>query len=86
MKKMDKLIKFLLSTPVDASFDDVKRLLEALDFEEVRSSGSHHIFRHLDGRMQIIPKKGGKKVKQVYIKQIIKLLSLEDYEQEEQDN
>jgi hypothetical protein len=27
-------------------------------------------FRHEDGRMQIIPKKGGQKVKRVYIKQI----------------
>ncbi|MFM7907283.1 MAG: type II toxin-antitoxin system HicA family toxin, partial [Microcystis sp.] len=62
-------------------FEDVKQILEAFEFLEVRSTGSHHIFRHGDGRMQTIPKKGGQKVKKVYIKQIIKLLKLESINQ-----
>ncbi|MFM6282651.1 MAG: type II toxin-antitoxin system HicA family toxin [Dolichospermum sp.] len=50
----------------------------AFGFEEVRSKGSHHTFRHEDGRIQIVPKKEGQKVKGIYIKQIVKLLRLEE--------
>ncbi|WP_239005513.1 type II toxin-antitoxin system HicA family toxin [Gloeothece citriformis] len=59
---MEKLIKFILYTPVDASFVDIKRILEAFNFEEVRSSGSHHIFRHPDGRCRLSRKKGVKRL------------------------
>lgn len=87
MTQLQKLIKFFLSYPTEARFEDVKRLSTAFDFEEVRSSGSHHTFGHEDGRTQIVPKQGGKKVGKVYIKQIIKLLRLEDLdEQEEEEN
>jgi predicted RNA binding protein YcfA (HicA-like mRNA interferase family) len=79
MSQLNKLVRFVLSCPSEASFDDIKRLLEAFGFQEVRSSGSHIIFRHEDGRMQSVPKKSGRKVKGIYIKQIIKLLSLEDW-------
>lgn len=82
MTQINKLIQSILSSPIEANFNDIKQILEYFDFEEVRSSGSHHTFRHPDGRMQIVPKKGGKTVKRVYIKQIIKLLRLEEYEQE----
>ena len=84
MSQLSKLVRFVLSGPSEASFEDIKRLLEAFDFQEVRSSSSHVIFRHKDGRMQSVPKKNGQKVKEVYIKQIVKLLSLEDwyYDQE----
>lgn len=85
MSRTVKLIKLFLSNPPEASFSDVKYLLEAFEFEEVRSSGSHHIFRHTDGRMQTVPKKHGQKVKKAYIKQIVKLLRLEEwYDQEEE--
>lgn len=77
MTKRDKLIRFFLSYPSEASFDEVRQLLILFKFEEVRSKGSHHIFRHPDGRRQIVPKKHGQRVKEVYIKQIINLLRLE---------
>ncbi len=57
----------LLSQPPEIRFEDIKQILEEFEFLEVRSTGSHHIFRHEDGRMQTIPKKGGQKVKKVYI-------------------
>jgi len=86
MTQLAKLISFFLSCPCEASFEDAKRILIAFEFEEVRSNGSHHIFRHKDGRMLTVPKKAGKKVKEVYIKQISKLLRLEDWNvQEEED-
>lgn len=79
MSQLKKLVRSFLSSPSEASFEDVKRLLEAFDFQEVRSSGSHVMFRHKDGRMQSVPKQNGRKVKKVYIKQIVKLLNLEDW-------
>jgi predicted RNA binding protein YcfA (HicA-like mRNA interferase family) len=45
---------------------------------EIRSKGSHHAFENEQGEVIIIPKKGGKKVKRTYIEAIIKLLNLED--------
>ncbi|MFB2878305.1 type II toxin-antitoxin system HicA family toxin [Floridanema aerugineum] len=85
MSQLEKLIKFFLSYPTEARFEDVERLLTAFDFEEVRSKGSHHIFLHEDGRQLTIPKKGGKKVEKIYIKQITKLLRLEDYDVQKED-
>lgn len=85
MSRTAKLVKSFLSNPPEASFSDVEYLLRAFEFEEVRSSGSHHIFRHKDGRMQIVPKKHGQKVKGAYIKQIVKLLRLEEWYDQEED-
>lgn len=85
MSQLKKLVRFFLLSPSEASFEDVKRLLKAFGFQEVRSRSSHVSFRHEDGRMQSVPKKNGRKVKEAYIKQIVKLLRLEDwyYDQEE---
>ncbi|MCY7393197.1 MAG: type II toxin-antitoxin system HicA family toxin [Leptolyngbyaceae cyanobacterium CAN_BIN12] len=85
MSRIKKLVLFLLSNPAEADFSDIKRVLEAFEFPEVCSSGSHVIFRHADGRMQCVPKKKGRKVKQIYIKQVVEILELEEwlYEQEE---
>jgi predicted RNA binding protein YcfA (HicA-like mRNA interferase family) len=83
MAKFEKLIRSFLNEPVEVSFSDVKKLLEAFEFSEDNSSGSHHIFRHEDGRMITIPKKGGQKVKGFYVKQVNKVLRLEEwYEQQ----
>ncbi|HPA47335.1 MAG TPA: type II toxin-antitoxin system HicA family toxin [bacterium] len=35
------------------------RFLESLGFEEIRSRGSHHFFRHPDGRTATIPVHAG---------------------------
>ena len=66
MSQLEKLIQLFLSHPVEVRF------------EEVRANGSHHTFRHEDGRIQVVPKKEGQKVKGIYIKQIVKLLRLEE--------
>lgn len=85
MSKSDKLIRFFLTCPSEASFEDVRRLLEEFDFLAVRTSGSHVIFRHEDGRQITVPTKKGRTVKKVYIRQIIELLSLEDWYDQEDD-
>lgn len=77
MSKLEKLIAHLCSEPVEATFSDIQKLLEHFDFMEARASGSHHVFRHKDGRMIVIPKKSGNKVKKIYIKKVISLLDLD---------
>lgn len=78
--KLTKLVKRFLSEPPEVRFEEARYLLEAFGFVEVRSKGSHHIFRHPDKRMQItIPKSGGKRVKKPYVKEIVRLLKLEEW-------
>jgi predicted RNA binding protein YcfA (HicA-like mRNA interferase family) len=80
MSKLEKLIAHLRSEPTEASFSDVQKILEHLNFVEVRASGSHHVFRDQNGRMIVVPKKSGSKVKKVYIKKVINLLDSDRYE------
>jgi hypothetical protein len=41
-----KLLQKLLTSPTNARFDDVCRLVEAFGFRLSRVSGSHHVFVH----------------------------------------
>ncbi len=80
-----KLVKLFLSEPVEVRFEEVRALLNAFGFEEVRSKGSHHIFRNSAGRTQVVPKKSGQKVKRAYVKEIVDLLNLEEWYDNQQD-
>jgi predicted RNA binding protein YcfA (HicA-like mRNA interferase family) len=82
MGKLSKLIKYLLSRPPEARFEDISYVLEAFGYQEVRVRGSHHAFENEQGEVIVIPKKGGKKVKRTYIEEIIKLLDLENWQDE----
>ncbi|WP_083625854.1 type II toxin-antitoxin system HicA family toxin [Planktothrix serta] len=77
MTKLLKLVERLLAEPPEIQFSDINTLLEAFGFREIRSTGSHHIFRNDQGQNLVVPKTGGKMVKRTYIKQIIRLLDLE---------
>jgi predicted RNA binding protein YcfA (HicA-like mRNA interferase family) len=85
MSKLAKLIAQFLTYPAEVRFDEVYYLLIALGFEERRSKGSHHIFRNAEGLKITVPKKGGKMVKGVYVKQIVTLLNLEQWTDESAD-
>jgi HicA toxin of bacterial toxin-antitoxin, len=56
---LKKLVLSFLAEPSEVSFTDARKLLTTFEFEEDGVSGSHHIFRHPDGRMISIPTKGG---------------------------
>jgi predicted RNA binding protein YcfA (HicA-like mRNA interferase family) len=56
--------------------------LEAFGYQEIRAKGSHHAFENDQGEVIIIPKKGGKKVKRTYIEETIRLLDLENWQDE----
>ncbi len=76
MSKLDKLIIQFRKKPPEVSFEDVVYVLKAFGFEEKRSKGSHHSFRDTQGRKITIPKKGGQKVKGIYVRKIVELLDL----------
>ncbi|MEL7459246.1 MAG: type II toxin-antitoxin system HicA family toxin [Pseudomonadota bacterium] len=63
MSKLEKLIASLLGDSSDHAFSDLKKVLLKFGFVEDRSKGSHPIFRHEDGRRQVIPKKHGRRVR-----------------------
>lgn len=85
MSRLRKLVNRFLSEPPEVRFDDVYFLLKAFGFEEIRSKGSHHIFRNTDGLKITVPKKGGKMVKGIYVKQIVQLLNLAEWTDESAD-
>jgi predicted RNA binding protein YcfA (HicA-like mRNA interferase family) len=72
--------------PPEVRFEDVRYLLEAFGFEEKRSKGSHHSFRDSQGRKITVPKKGGQKVKGIYVQQIVELLNLEEWSDEDTES
>ncbi|MGK7879559.1 MAG: type II toxin-antitoxin system HicA family toxin [Crocosphaera sp.] len=77
MSKLEKLIQKILRYPPELSYNDVYYILTKFGFQEISAQGSHHTFRN-DKRQKItIPKKGGQTVKRTYLKQIVKLLELD---------
>jgi predicted RNA binding protein YcfA (HicA-like mRNA interferase family) len=81
VSRLQKPVEQFLTFPPEVRFEDVRLLLEAFGFEEKRSKGSHHIFEDAQGKVLTIPKKGGKKVKRVYVKRIAELLNLETWQE-----
>jgi predicted RNA binding protein YcfA (HicA-like mRNA interferase family) len=80
MGKLEKLVEQFLNKPHFRWFiEELLYLLEAFGFEEKRSKSSHHSFRDSQGRKITVPKKGGQKVKGVYVQQIVELLNLEEW-------
>jgi len=77
--RLRTLVDRLLADPPEALFAEIRMLLAAFGFVEVRSRGSHHIFRDRRGRMLVLPKLGGRKVKRTYVRRIVELLELEDW-------
>ena len=78
-RRLVKLAGRILGHPKDVDFDDLHRLLEGFGFSCKSPGGgsSHFVFRK-PGSMPIsVPK--NRPVNTVYVKQIIRLLDLEDW-------
>ena len=82
MARLRKLVKRFLAGPPDLRFDEVRSLLAAFGFVEVRASGSHHMFRNAEGQMIVVPRSGGSRVKRAYARRIVELLNLETWHAE----
>ena len=72
MDKKDKLLIKLENNPTDATFADIRKLLEEEGFSLDRITGSHHIFRK-QGVIFVIPVHK-KRVKSVYVKRAIAII------------
>lgn len=75
MSKKAKLRARLMSGTQDKGFTfaDAELLLLSAGFLRDGGEGSHHVYRHPDGRKMVIPRHG-KDVKPAYIRQIRNLL------------
>lgn len=51
---------------------ELSKLIEKRGFEKVRQSGSHAIYKHVDGRRTTIPVHSGKIIGKGLLKQIMK--------------
>ncbi|AVH67913.1 MULTISPECIES: type II toxin-antitoxin system HicA family toxin [Nostoc cyanobionts] len=79
MSRLRKLVDRFLKRPPEVRFQEVYYLLEAFGFEEKKSKGSHHSFRNSQGKTITVPKTGGQKVKGIYVQQIVELLNLDEW-------
>ncbi|ELL1873866.1 type II toxin-antitoxin system HicA family toxin [Campylobacter jejuni] len=71
MNNKEKLIKELENNPKNASFANIEKLLSWYGYKLVSIRGSHHKFKK-DNKSIIVPLH--KPIKEVYVKQILKLL------------
>lgn len=77
MNQLDKLIAHLQSRPAQADYADVRRVLEAFGWREQRRRGSHVSFRRgRDEGTITIAIVSGRKVKRIYLVQILERLDL----------
>lgn len=76
LSRLDKLVARIKARPPEASFADVRRLLSAYGWSEVRQSGSHVVFAKDGERSITVPLLRGRKVKAAYLEQIIERLGI----------
>jgi hypothetical protein len=78
MSKLEKLISKFRASSSDVSFSDFQKLLGEFGYYEVRSKGSHHIFRNpeREPKTMIVPKVNGRRVNRNYIVQVLTYLDL----------
>lgn len=90
MTKRDKRLKKLRQNPKDASFEEIKQILEDFGFIHVRTSGSHHTFiAIIDEKNWRLTIPFNRPIKTPYVKQALQaideILSLNVDDMEEVD-
>lgn len=79
MSSISKLVEKFLFRQNAIEVNDVKRLLHFFGYQERRNPGSECIF-HKKGAYPInVPTVQGRHVKSVYVRRLVKLLSLEEW-------
>lgn len=78
-KRLVKLAEKVLRNPKDVDFADLQRLLEGFGFtcRPPGSGSSHYVFRKTGSMPISVPKE--KPVNKTYVKQVVKLLDLEEW-------
>jgi predicted RNA binding protein YcfA (HicA-like mRNA interferase family) len=82
MGKREKLIEKLSNSPQNATFGDLRNLLEYEGFYLDRVTGSHHIFKYAETTFVITVH--NHKAKAIYVKKILELIDRADTELEEE--
>ncbi len=80
-QRLCKRIKKLFESPKDVEYDQIKYILQNFGYTEHKGKGSHCVFRKKNEYPITIPKH--KPLKRVYIREVIKMLKLEDWYENE---
>ncbi|WP_373543189.1 type II toxin-antitoxin system HicA family toxin [Chamaesiphon sp.] len=83
MGKREKLIARLTNSPQNATFSDIRNLLEYEGFYLDRVPGSHHIFKYAETNF-VIPIHNNR-VKAIYVRKVLELIEAADPVDEEED-
>ena len=83
MGKREKLIDRLTNSPQNATFTDIRNLLEYEGFYLDRIEGSHHVFKYAETSF-VIPVHNNR-VKALYVRKVLELIERADTELEEED-
>jgi predicted RNA binding protein YcfA (HicA-like mRNA interferase family) len=83
MGKREKLIARLINSPQNATFSDIRNLLEYEGFYLDRVTGSHHIFKYAETTF-VIPVHNNR-VKAIYVRKVLELIESADPVDEEED-
>lgn len=78
MSKIDKLIARIKARPVEADFEDVELVLRYCGWEIAHERGSHVSFSKTGEMPIVIPRKHGRKVKQIYLDKLCERLGLDE--------
>jgi predicted RNA binding protein YcfA (HicA-like mRNA interferase family) len=82
MGKREKLIERLTNSPQNATFADLRTLLEYDGFYLDRVTGSHHIFKYANITF-VIPVHNNK-VKAIYVRKVLELIE-QSYPEDEEE-
>ena len=83
MDKREKLIARLTNSLQNATFSDIRNLLEYEGFYLDRVTGSHHIFKYAETTF-VIPVHNNR-VKAIYVQKVLELIESADPVDEEED-
>ncbi len=83
MGKREKIIERLTNSPQNATFADIRNLLEYEGFYLDRVTGSHHIFKYAETTF-VIPVHNNK-VKAIYVRKVLELIDRADTELKEEE-
>lgn len=72
MSRKEKLLERLKNNPNDATFADIRAMLEQEGFQLDRVSGSHHVFKREDVIFVVPVHKN--RVKSVYVKRAVAII------------
>ena len=78
LTRLEKLYMRVASAPANARFEDVVHLTEAVGCVEVRSRGSHHLFRHIERpRLRLNLQQVNGKTKEYQVKDLLATIEQE---------